>query len=119
MAQNTLYVLPPSPRSVLILALAKYLKIDVDVVDITKSKDEKFTKAFPLGKAPAFIGENGFKLHEVIAIAYYCMSIKIFFSSEVGYHMLSSSPPMMKLYVFSALIMMRTFQLYSYPCLNG
>lgn len=79
MAQNTLYVLPPSPRSVLILALAKYLKIDVDVVDITKSKDEKFTKAFPLGKAPAFIGENGFKLHEVIAIAYYCMSINFFF----------------------------------------
>ncbi|KAG0675928.1 elongation factor EF-1 gamma subunit [Kluyveromyces marxianus] len=75
MAQNTLYVLPPSPRSVLILALAKYLKIDVDVVDITKSKDEKFTKAFPLGKAPAFIGENGFKLHEVIAIAYYFVNL--------------------------------------------
>lgn len=83
MAQNTLYVLPPSPRSVLILALAKYLKIDVDVVDITKSKDEKFTKAFPLGKAPAFIGENGFKLHEVIAIAYYCMSINFFFPRKL------------------------------------
>lgn len=73
MAQSTLFVLPPSPRSILAKALAKYFKVDVNVVDVTAAENKEFTSNFPLHKTPAFIGEDGFKLHELIAIAYYSM----------------------------------------------
>jgi elongation factor 1-gamma len=54
------------------LAVAKANKIDLDIVatDTTKPTVEHL-KASPLGKVPAFLGEDGYALSEAIAIAIY------------------------------------------------
>lgn len=72
---NTLYVATFTPRALVTVGLAKFLKLDVEIVEDRES-DERYTKSFPLNKVPAFIGKNGFKLTETIAIAYYCMFYK-------------------------------------------
>lgn len=85
---NTLYVGTYTPRGLIVKDLAKYLKLDVKIVE-DKESDKKYAENFPLNKIPAFIGKNGFKLTETIAIAYYCMfsdKLKLFFISTRQYH---------------------------------
>lgn len=70
MSVGTLYTSEISPRAKLLEALVKYFKLDVDVVD---TKDfAQFAELFPLKKVPAFVDAKGYKLSELIAIAYYC-----------------------------------------------
>lgn len=71
MSQGTLYV-NSLARGYLPSALVKYLGLDIEIVD-TEKDQESFLKQFPLGKIPAFVGPEGIKLTEVMAIAYYRM----------------------------------------------
>lgn len=73
MSQGTVYCFPGSPRSIFVDVLVKYFNLDINSVDVGSVEDATYIKNFPLKKTPAFIGEKGFKLHEVIAISYYCM----------------------------------------------
>lgn len=56
-------------------AVAKANGLDIELIDsYTGRLHPDHTKASPLGLAPAFIGEDGYTLHELIAIAIYCTS---------------------------------------------
>lgn len=66
---STLYSAPVT-RTKVPDGLVKYYGLDVK---ISTTKDAAYEKAFPMGKFPAFIGEDGFKLTETIAISIYCM----------------------------------------------
>lgn len=72
MSQGTLYV-NTLPRGILPKALIKALNLDITVADADTS--EEFAKYFPLKKVPAFVGPNGAKLTEVIAITYYFINL--------------------------------------------
>lgn len=50
-------------------ALVKHFGLDVKIV----KPDATYEKNFPLKRLPAFIGNDGFKLTETIAISLYCM----------------------------------------------
>ena len=55
--------------------VAKANGLDIELIDsFTGRLAPDHTKASPLGKVPAFIGTDGFTLHEVLAIAIYCTS---------------------------------------------
>lgn len=55
-------------RAILPVGLVKALKLDVKV----ESKGgADHLHNFPLQKVPCFIGNDGFKIHEAIAIIYY------------------------------------------------
>lgn len=103
MSQGTLYV-NTLPRGILPKALVKALNLDITVADADTS--EEFAKYFPLKKVPAFVGPNGAKLTEVIAITYYCMYTAAFFflSSNLSTRLLYDE---------------KHFKFNSYPCLNG
>lgn len=73
MSKGTLFINPGSPRSNWLGALAKTLKVDVTVVDCSKS--EEYLKLFPLKKTPAFADSEGYKLTEVLAIIEYLFSL--------------------------------------------
>ncbi|KAG0689073.1 hypothetical protein C6P40_000175 [Pichia californica] len=73
MSKGTLFINPGSPRSNWLDALAKTLKVDVEVVDCSKS--EEYIKLFPLKKTPAFADSEGYKLTEVLAIIEYLFSL--------------------------------------------
>lgn len=75
MSQGTLYA-NERVRALIPVALIKHFKLDVKIVDPASCKT--YSKLFPLGKVPAFVGPKGVKLTEVIAISVYCMYI--FFS---------------------------------------
>lgn len=81
MSQGTLYN-NGLARGFLPIALVKYLGLDVEVADVETDK-ENFLKQFPLGKIPAFVGPEGFKLTEVMAISYYRM-LNNRFQKEAG-----------------------------------
>lgn len=66
---GTLYYKPLSPRSSWLIALAKYLGIEIDCKDVSNSPE--FPSLFPLRRVPAFVTEKGFRLTEMIAIAFY------------------------------------------------
>ncbi|CAI8501647.1 Glutathione S-transferase Y-2 [Pichia kudriavzevii] len=69
MTFGTLYILPPSPRSAWLPKLAKYLALEINVKSMLEVED--FKSKFPLGKAPAFEGSDGFRLTETLAIIKY------------------------------------------------
>lgn len=73
MSIGTLYYMPSSPRSNWFPALIKTLELDIKIVDY--STCENFSKEFPLHKVPAFLGSDGFKLTETIAITDYFISL--------------------------------------------
>lgn len=60
------------PRATAIKAVAKAngLDLNISLVEAGKPTAEHL-KAHPLGKYPAFLGEDGFALSETIAIAIY------------------------------------------------
>lgn len=69
---SRLYIIEGSPRGQIVADLVKYLKLDVDIITERES-DTTYKKNFPLNKIPAFIGKNGFKLSETVAVVYYRM----------------------------------------------
>ncbi|CAI4053175.1 hypothetical protein N7582_005658 [Saccharomyces uvarum] len=73
MSQGTLYanfrIRTWVPRG-----LVKALKLDINVV-APETASEQFAKDFPLKKVPAFVGPNGFKLTEAMAINYYLVKL--------------------------------------------
>lgn len=61
-------------RSVVPRSLVNYLKLDVNIVD-PATNEAQFAKDFPLKKIPDFISPKGYKLTEVMAIAYYLVKL--------------------------------------------
>jgi hypothetical protein len=62
------------PRAAAIKAVAKANGLDLNISAVETGKPSaEHLKAHPLGKYPAFIGEDGFTLSESIAIAIYGM----------------------------------------------
>jgi elongation factor 1-gamma len=75
MAFGTLYTKQDNPRSTAIKAVAKANDLDLNIVEIQAGQvTAEHKKASPLGKVPAFLGEDGFALSEAIAIAIYVTS---------------------------------------------
>ncbi|RLV92805.1 Elongation factor 1-gamma 1 [Spathaspora sp. JA1] len=70
MSQGTLYGLTQT-RALAPKVIIKHFNLDVKISD----KDEVYHKYFPLNKAPTFIGPKGLKLHEVMAISVYLISL--------------------------------------------
>ncbi|KAJ9142719.1 Glutathione S-transferase domain-containing protein [Pleurostoma richardsiae] len=75
MAFGKLYTYPANPRSTGILAAAKANDLTVEVVETDTAKPSaEYLKYNKLGKVPTFVGEDGFVIHEAIAIAIYITS---------------------------------------------
>jgi elongation factor 1-gamma len=76
MAFGKLYTYPGNPRSTAIRAVANANNIDLEIVPTEPAKgvSEEYLKLNKLGKVPTFVGEDGFTLHESIAIAIYITS---------------------------------------------
>ncbi|GMG45102.1 unnamed protein product [Ambrosiozyma monospora] len=60
-------------RTILPVGLVKALDLDVK---LESTDSPAYKAAFPLGKVPAFVGPKGFKLHEVLAVSIYLVSLK-------------------------------------------
>lgn len=73
MSQTTIYILPCSPRSNWLAALAKSLNVEVNIVPFSES--EEYFKLFPLKKTPALVDSNGFQLTEILAIVQYLLAL--------------------------------------------
>ncbi|KAM0518642.1 hypothetical protein ACHAPE_004406 [Trichoderma viride] len=75
MAFGTLFTTADQPRATAIKAVAKAngLDLNISLVEAGKASAEH-KKAHPLGKYPAFVGEDGYALSECIAIAIYVTS---------------------------------------------
>merc|ERR1712000_374329 len=64
-----------NPRTTAIMAVAKANNLDLEVITADPQKPTvEHLKANPLGKIPAFLGEDGFALSEAIAVAIYITS---------------------------------------------
>ncbi|TQV99059.1 elongation factor 1-gamma [Cordyceps javanica] len=76
MAFGTLFASEGNPRTTAIKAVAKANGLDVKVttVDLTAARTPEHLAGSPVGKVPAFVGEDGFTLHEAVAIAIYFTS---------------------------------------------
>lgn len=75
MAFGKLFTYENNPRSTAIAVVAKANGIDLESVTSDASKPSaEHLKASPLGKIPAFLGEDGYPLSECIAIAIYVTS---------------------------------------------
>lgn len=61
-------------RSIVPRSLVNYLNLDVNIVD-PATNEAQFAKDFPLKKIPDFISPKGYKLTEVMAIAYYLVHL--------------------------------------------
>lgn len=68
MSLGTLYT-SPRARGILPSALVNSLGLDITVED---ASSEQFKSAFPLEKIPAYLGKDGYKLTESIAVNLYC-----------------------------------------------
>jgi elongation factor 1-gamma len=75
MSFGKLYGFSDNARSVVLLALAKENKLDVELIETRPPDvDAEYRKLNPLGRVPTFVGANGFVLTESMAIAIYCKS---------------------------------------------
>ncbi|KAM0285139.1 hypothetical protein ACHAQH_001568 [Verticillium albo-atrum] len=75
MAFGKLFAYQGNPRTTAILVVAKANGVELDLVESDGSKPtEEHLQANPLGKIPAFLGEDGYALSEAIAIAIYITS---------------------------------------------
>jgi elongation factor 1-gamma len=75
MAFGTLFTTGDNPRSTAIKVVAKANNVDLTIVEAdTTNPTVEHLKAHPLGKIPAFLGEDGFALSECIAVAIYITS---------------------------------------------
>jgi elongation factor 1-gamma len=76
MAFGTLFTTENNPRTTAIKAVAKANNLELNIVEAdTASPSIEHTKASPLGKIPAFLGEDGFALSECLAVAIYRESL--------------------------------------------
>lgn len=71
MSAGTLYIMLRASRPYSILI--QQLGLDIEVVDY--EKDPTFVENFPLKKTPAFLGADGFKLTETIAVLEYLVTL--------------------------------------------
>jgi len=112
MAFGKLYTYPGNPRSTAIRAVAKANNIELEVVETEPAKGvpEEYLKINKLGKVPTFVGEDGFTLHEAIAIAIYSTYSTYYFCYPSFVHLHTSS-------FFPPCVMMKN-TVNSYPCLN-
>lgn len=68
-----------NPRTTVLKVVAKANNLDLNVVDVNPEQlTAEHLKASPLGKIPAFVGEDGFALSEVVALAIYRRSTPSF-----------------------------------------
>ncbi|OJJ43773.1 hypothetical protein ASPZODRAFT_135795 [Penicilliopsis zonata CBS 506.65] len=80
MAFGKLYGLPDNPRTIAALVAAKANDVELELVNTVANSSAEFNSSAeyreiqPLGKIPAFVGANGYKLSEAIAIAVYVTS---------------------------------------------
>ncbi|KAF3057768.1 eEF1-gamma domain-containing protein [Trichoderma afarasin] len=75
MAFGTLFTTADQPRATAIKAVAKANGLELNISNVEAGKPTaEHLKAHPLGKYPAFLGEDGFALSESIAIAIYVTS---------------------------------------------
>lgn len=58
-------------RTVVPVALVKHYGLDIKVVDPKEEQQKEFAETFPLKKVPAFVGADGYKLVESIAVDLY------------------------------------------------
>lgn len=93
MSQGTLFV-TPQIRCLPLKALVKHFNLDIV---LSNKEDPVYQKYFPLNKVPAYVGPKGFKLHEVIAIALYCMLLTFELHDERFFSLLNSYPCLNKL----------------------
>ncbi|GMG56528.1 unnamed protein product [Ambrosiozyma monospora] len=70
MSQGTLYA-GDQTRCIFPRGLVKVLNLDIKV----EATAENYEEIFPLKKYPAFVGPKGFKIHEVIAVVQYLISL--------------------------------------------
>jgi len=72
---GTLFTSIDNPRSIAIKAVAKANNLDLNIVIREPGKPTaEHLKAHPLGKIPAFLGDDGFAVSESIAVAIYITS---------------------------------------------
>ncbi|KAF5027317.1 hypothetical protein F66182_561 [Fusarium sp. NRRL 66182] len=72
MAFGTLFTREGNSRSTAIRAVAKANDLELNVVEAEKGNaTAEHLKASPLGKIPAFVGEDGYALSECVALAIY------------------------------------------------
>ncbi|KAK9446712.1 uncharacterized protein V1518DRAFT_423357 [Limtongia smithiae] len=77
MSFGTVYGYTANPRTSITLVVAKYLGLDVSLVEAGNGVfPESYATIFPQKKIPGFVGADGLTLHEVIAIAFYFCSQK-------------------------------------------
>ncbi|ROT40824.1 elongation factor 1-gamma 1 [Sodiomyces alkalinus F11] len=75
MAFGKLFGIKGNPRTTVLKVIANANGLDLDFVEVDfKNPTAEHLKASPLGKIPAFVGEDGFALSEVIAVAIYLTS---------------------------------------------
>lgn len=72
MAFGKIYTKEKNPRTTAILAVAKANGLDLETVEVdTNAPTPEYLKLNALGKVPTFEGQDGYVLHECMAIAIY------------------------------------------------
>ncbi|KAG4301263.1 hypothetical protein PCK1_002573 [Pneumocystis canis] len=66
--------------SLLIVAKANNLDIELVIENPTVGLSDEYLQAFPKAKIPAFEGNDGFKLTETNAIAIFCKYFSLMFA---------------------------------------
>ena len=73
--QADLTEIQSNPRTMIVRAIAKENKLDIELEETNASTDTfppNYLELNPLGLVPTFVGADGFTLTEVMAIAIYC-----------------------------------------------
>lgn len=79
MSQGTLFAYTKDrqhSRAITPKAIIKYFNLDITIAECA---GKVYEDNFPLKKAPTFVGPNGFKLQEVMAIIFYRKYNSVFF----------------------------------------
>lgn len=79
MSVGKLYTYPKAPRSTMVVFVAKYMKLDVEICNAFPIKvypekggvGEEYLSKFHTGKVPAFETADGFCVYESNAVAWF------------------------------------------------
>lgn len=82
MSFGKLYTYPKAPRSTMVLFVAKYNKLDIEICNAFPIKvypekggvGEDYLSKFHTGKVPALETSDGFAVYESNAVAWFCTS---------------------------------------------
>lgn len=99
MSFGKLYTYPKAPRSTVVLFVAKYNSLDIEICNAFPIKvypekggvGEEYLSKFHTGKVPALETSSGFAVYESIAVAWFCtfdahlLVIRPFVLHFVGY----------------------------------